>query len=723
MSNNKKNTTTLSSVKVSMKAGLWEMPVKDNLQGWYDYGKNNRGFEDLTYLYNSEPHHQSIVDGKAKYVTGTKIVASTPQGEEWLKKWNPNESAFEVLTPVNRNYALVGTRAIKVIPNLLGIPLWMFHLDFTRCRISLCQTKVLYCDDWNERWKYGIEEYPIWYKGCKEPAIMLQKRFKQSTRKMDTAYAGLEYESGLKTIHTLCAIANSRHSLVKNDMGGGSILTIYAPKPESKAEQQEIVDKAKGNYGGDENTGEIAVVWVEGDNGKGAEWSTVPMNGLDKRYAEMNGQAIRDVYAAHGVPPELFKYIKEGSSLFENKNVIINQHELFMNEYVIPEQVSFLKMIKTLYECRYPNDLGCKFSIEQFRAIGISPLDENASRFLSNDEIRSKLGLPKEDKSVDNNATKVISAINSLSPLVANKVLESMNADEIRSLVGLSSAPPLVDPLNPSAILPTVAPVQAAQVNDNLKNLTGKQTQGIMRIVRKFDKGEYSEAQALLLLKSGFGLTDQECKEFLNIQEPPPNELPIQQRIAFAKQIDFFARLDAMAHDSVDDEVLEVSYIGLTKFALVNFSILDAIRNLILNKIKADPTLSVKDIAAITGQSEAVVTDTLKWLDTKKLISGSIGEINIKKPEKKAVVYTEYNYALRPELAAKGEPVIKSTTRKWCAEMYKKYKVGKRALTFDAIDSMSNDLEMNAWDFRGGFNGNDPFCRHIWQGTTKVRYE
>ena len=684
MSNNKKNTTTLSSVKVSMKAGLWEMPVKDNLQGWYDYGKNNRGFEDLTYLYNSEPHHQSIVDGKAKYVTGTKIIASTPQGTEWLKKWNPNESAFEVLTPVNRNYALVGTRAIKVIPNLLGIPLWMFHLDFTRCRISLCQTKVLYCDDWNERWKYGIEEYPIWFKGCKEPAIMLQKRFKQSTRKMDTAYAGLEYESGLKTIHTLCAIANSRHSLVKNDMGGGSILTIYAPKPESKAEQQEIVDKAKGNYGGDENTGEIAVVWVEGDNGKGAEWSTVPMNDLDKRYAEMNSQTIRDVYAAHGVPPELFKYIKEGSSLFENKDVIINQQELFMNEYVLPEQVSYLKMIKTLYECRYPGQV-CEFTIEQFQPIGQD--------------------IPLENQTV-------VQALNTADPNIIINYLDKKYKLNLPKAVDANGQPST-----------TIAPVQAAQVNDHLKNLTGKQMQGIDRIVRKYKAGTYSQSQAILLLKNGFGLTDQDCMDFLGSQDLPIDSVPIQQRIAFAKQIDFFARLDAMAHDSVDDEVLEVSYIGLTKFASVNFSILDAIRNLILNKIKADPTLSVKDIAAMTGQSEAVVIDTLKWLDTKKLISGSVGEINIKKPEKKAVVYTEYNYALRPELAAKGEPVIKSTTREWCAEMYKKYKVGKKALTFEAIDSMSNDLEMNAWDFRGGFNGNDPFCRHIWQGTTKVRYE
>lgn len=687
MKDNKKNTpakTSVSSVKVSMKYGMWEMPVKENLRGWLDYGKNNKGFEDLTFLYNNEPHHQGIVDGKAKYITGTKLIASTPQGTEWLKKWNPSESAYEVLTPVNRNYSLVGTRAIKVIPNLAGIPLWMFHVDFTRCRISKCETKLFYCDDWNDQSKYGIEEFPIWYKGCKEPAIMLHRRFKQTTKSIEAAYAGLEYESGLKTIHTLCAITNSRHSLVKNDMGGGSILTIYAPKPESKAEQEAIVAKAKGNYGGDDNTGEIAVVWVEGDTGKGAEWSTVPMNGLDKRYSEMNGQSIRDVYAAHQVPPELFKYIKEGSSLFENKDVIINQHELFMNEYVIPEQVAYLKTVKTLFEARFPGQV-CEFSVEQFQPIGMDiPLDNQT----------------------------VAQALNAADPNIIINYLDKKFKLNL---------PKVVQPNGQPAPAGNVMPIAAAvKVNEHLKNLTGKQNQEIDRIVRKYKAGTYSEAMAILRLTSGFGLSEGEAKQYLGTQDPPQNELPIQQRVAMAKQFDFFAKLDSMSHDSVDDEVLEVSYVGVTKFASVNFIILDAIRNLILNKIKADSSLSVKDIASATGQSETVVADTLKWLDSKKLISGIVGEIKPKNPGKKAVVYTEYNYALSPEAKP---PVIIATTRDWCKTMYKKYGVGKKSLSFAAIDSMTDDLELNAWDYRGGFWGDNPYCRHVWQGTTKVRYE
>jgi hypothetical protein len=52
-------------------------------------------------------------------------------------------------------------------------------------------------------------------------------------------------------------------------------------------------------------------------------------------------------------------------------------------------------------------------------------------------------------------------------------------------------------------------------VNDHLKSLTGRQTQNLMRIVRNYDKGKITKEQALLMIKSGFGLSDEEALTFL----------------------------------------------------------------------------------------------------------------------------------------------------------------------------------------------------------------
>lgn len=66
-----------------------------------------------------------------------------------------------------------------------------------------------------------------------------------------------------------------------------------------------------------------------------------------------------------------------------------------------------------------------------------------------------------------------------------------------------------------------VAPINAIsqtaeqQVNDSLKNLTGRQLQGIQRIVRKFNKEELTFDQAKQLLKNGFGFTDADVDAWL----------------------------------------------------------------------------------------------------------------------------------------------------------------------------------------------------------------
>lgn len=52
-------------------------------------------------------------------------------------------------------------------------------------------------------------------------------------------------------------------------------------------------------------------------------------------------------------------------------------------------------------------------------------------------------------------------------------------------------------------------------INENLKNLTGRQLQNIQRIVRKFNKEELTFEQAKQMLVSGFGFTEADVNEWL----------------------------------------------------------------------------------------------------------------------------------------------------------------------------------------------------------------
>jgi hypothetical protein len=52
-------------------------------------------------------------------------------------------------------------------------------------------------------------------------------------------------------------------------------------------------------------------------------------------------------------------------------------------------------------------------------------------------------------------------------------------------------------------------------VNEHLKGMTGRQTQGLLRIVRQYQKGQLTKEQAKMMIQGAFGLTDDQVKLFI----------------------------------------------------------------------------------------------------------------------------------------------------------------------------------------------------------------
>jgi hypothetical protein len=66
----------------------------------------------------------------------------------------------------------------------------------------------------------------------------------------------------------------------------------------------------------------------------------------------------------------------------------------------------------------------------------------------------------------------------------------------------------------------TVTPgTNDVDINDNLRNMTGRQQQQFLRIIRQYSKGQITEEVAIVQLKGGFGLNDEEIKSVLGINE------------------------------------------------------------------------------------------------------------------------------------------------------------------------------------------------------------
>lgn len=106
-----------------------------------------------------------------------------------------------------------------------------------------------------------------------------------------------------------------------------------------------------------------------------------------------------------------------------------------------------------------------------------------------------------------------------LTQYAEGKLTEAQTSNTLQILFGI---PPedanrmIQKQLQGATPVPGQTGVPAEQsINDNLKNLTGKQMQNIQRIVRKFNKTELTYDQAKEMLKSGFAFTDDQVDIWL----------------------------------------------------------------------------------------------------------------------------------------------------------------------------------------------------------------
>jgi len=68
-------------------------------------------------------------------------------------------------------------------------------------------------------------------------------------------------------------------------------------------------------------------------------------------------------------------------------------------------------------------------------------------------------------------------------------------------------------------VVPTEVPDQEMSVNENIKKLSGREYQGLLRIVREYNKEKINRMQAAQMLMSGYGLTEEQCNAWLGEEE------------------------------------------------------------------------------------------------------------------------------------------------------------------------------------------------------------
>lgn len=283
-----------------------------------------------------------------------------------------------------------------------------------------------------------------------EILYVYKKRVGQSIYPIPSYYAGIE------DIKTDAELSKFEYETTVNSFLPSSILTIVGEvdnktkDDRGKTDQDYLDDTLKEFTGavkdkdGKSGRAKLAVLSAKTKE-EVPVLQTFNIKSIMDAASSSTDRVARKVSRLYEVPP--FIAGLESATGFNTK-ILVDQIDLF-NKGIN----SWQRMITSVFEMLYP---GKNWTISTFNPISYIPPEVFAK--LTDDEIRAIAGYAPIPIPTTETADKTIKGINSLSPLVANKVLESMTVDEIRALVALGPKPE-------GESLPTSTPTPAPNAN------------------------------------------------------------------------------------------------------------------------------------------------------------------------------------------------------------------------------------------------------------------
>jgi hypothetical protein len=676
----------------------------ENRSGKYiTYGFANEYPYYLLDNYRRSSKHNAIVNGKVNYIMGRGWQAGddlTVEQQARFIKFFDGMSSTEDLNDITEKLVLdleiFNGFAVAVTWSKLGTIAKMEHVPFEKIRVDK-EEKMFQVADW-----YNDDMMQLFPKVGdieKIPAFDPENRLGKQLFYYRVYAAGVkhyplpEYIGGNAWIEADVQVANFHNNNLRNNFWGGYLINFNngIPTPE---EQGDIERQIKRKFSGTDNAGRFVVTFND-DAAKAPTLEPLTPSDMDKQFEILNKAIQQEIFIAHRVTnPMLFGVKTEGQ--LGGRNELVEAYELFKATYVNDRVRKVERMI---------NYLGSFNGVEGMELIPVEPITERLSeqallQIMTQDELREKAGLQPLEKPAD--------------------------------VVGPNPQPDE----QPQA-------VEALQSNDNIKKLSGREYQNLMRIVRQYMQEKITLEMARTMLSAGFGLSAQEIDTMLGVQaqefsEPTwgqdddedygwgDEEFKVLEVVAskFGCHADDYHVMHSkpMRFDTNIDENIRLAFAELGEEEVELDKKIETYR-------KKNRDASVEEMAKEFGVSKAKVAKRVAYLITKDRYPISravdkIAEQNLPKSVKEVaepVLEVRYKYAWATGFSNKD----KGSSREFCKVMLDLAGQGK-VYTREDIDGISAIMGYSVWNRRGGWyhtpsGVNRPQCRHVWEQQLVIR--
>lgn len=424
--------------------------IENNGEQFIINGTNNEYPDYLTYLYNRCGLHHAIVNGKVRFINGQgwtiKAGFESAELRQLLANPNPNDSFDELMKKAIIDSKIFGGYYLKLL-FVGGKLMSVYHQPYEQVRLSVGGSVYYVSKEWTrnqstkKNFKSRFNQLPKDVKAIK-PFDPKQKEGVQLVYFPDyrpefRGYPLPEYHATIVDIETDIEVSNFHLNNVKTGFSAGAMITLMngIPSPE---EQNNIERQFYDKFCNTDNAGQIMIQFAD-LNTEAPKVESIKPTDLDKQFEQLKQDVQDRIIRGHEVINGMLFGIKTEGQLGGRSEIDLAWQMLNLN-YIEPNQQRYEKEINwVLKEC----GLSPVLRIEPLKGLGIEITDSMLMASLTRDEMRSliegqfNIGLFKVQKNTSDSANEVIEGINSLSPLVANKVIASMTANEIRALVGL----------------------------------------------------------------------------------------------------------------------------------------------------------------------------------------------------------------------------------------------------------------------------------------------
>jgi hypothetical protein len=676
----------------------------ENRSGKYiTYGFANEYPYYLLDNYRRSSKHNAIVNGKVNYIMGGGWQAGedlTVEQQARFIKFFDGMSSTEDLNDITEKLVLdlelFNGFAVAVTWSKLGTIAKMEHVPFEKIRVDK-EEKMFQVADW-----YNDDMMQLFPKVGdieKIPAFDPENRLGKQLFYYRVYAAGVkhyplpEYIGGNAWIEADVQVANFHNNNLRNNFWGGYLINFNngIPTPE---EQGDIERQIKRKFSGTDNAGRFVVTFND-DAANAPTLEPLTPSDMDKQFEILNKAIQQEIFIAHRVTnPMLFGVKTEGQ--LGGRNELVEGYELFKATYVNDRVRKVERMI---------NYLGSFNGVEGMELIPVEPITERLSE---------------------------------------QALLQIMTQDELREKAGLQPLEKPADVVGPNP-QPDEQPqsVEALQSNDNIKKLSGREYQNLMRIVRQYMQDKITLEMARTMLSAGFGLSAQEIDTMLGVQaqefsEPTwgeeddedygwgEEEFKVLEVVAskFGSHADDYHVMHSkpMRFDTNIDENIRLAFAELGEEEKELDLKIEAYR-------KKNRDASVEEMAKEFGVSKAKVAKRVAYLITKDRYPISravdkIAEQNLPKNVKEVaepVLEVRYKYSWATGFSNKD----KRSSREFCKVMLDLAGQGK-VYTRDDIDGISAIMGYSVWNRRGGWyhtpsGVNRPQCRHVWEQQLVIR--